>query len=134
MNLLNEQIEEMVSIMAASNNPFIDVPIEIMPQVAKALYNAGYRKIPEDSVVLSREEWKQIKNSLYYSKEELEKKLQRERKETAKEFAEKLKETIFDYLGVKTIEEANKLSLIASTLTFDVVTDRIDELLKEYEK
>ena len=39
-----EQIKEMVSIMAASNNPFIDVPIEIMPQIAKALYNAGYRK------------------------------------------------------------------------------------------
>ena len=80
-----EQIEEMISTLAASNNPFVDVPMDIMPQVAKALYNAGYRKIPEDSVVLSREEWKQIKNSLYYSKEELEKKLQRERKETAKE-------------------------------------------------
>ena len=80
-----EQIEEMISTLAASNNPFVDVPVEIMPQVAKALYNAGYRKIPEDSVVLSKEEWKQIKNSLYYSKEELEKKLQRERKETAKE-------------------------------------------------
>ena len=26
-----EQIKEMVSIMAASNNPFIDVPVEIMP-------------------------------------------------------------------------------------------------------
>ena len=39
-----EQIKEMVSIMAASNNPFIDVPVEIMPQIAKALYNAGYRK------------------------------------------------------------------------------------------
>lgn len=51
-----------------------------------------------------------------------------------KEFAEKLKETVFDYLGVKTIEEADKLSLFDSTLTYDVVTDRIDELLKEYEK
>ena len=40
-----EQIEEMVSIMAASNNPFVDVPIEIMHKVAEALYNAGYRKL-----------------------------------------------------------------------------------------
>lgn len=40
-----EQIKEMVSIMAASNNPFIDVPVEIMPQVAKALYNAGYGNV-----------------------------------------------------------------------------------------
>ena len=39
-----EQIEEMINTLAASNNPFIDVPIEIMPQIAKALYNAGYRK------------------------------------------------------------------------------------------
>lgn len=56
-----EQIKEMVSIMAASNNPFIDVPVEIMPQIAKALYNAGYQKAEEV------------------------------RKETAKEFAEQLK-------------------------------------------
>lgn len=42
-----EQIEEMVAVMAASNDPFVDVPIEIMPQVAKALYNAGYRKVPD---------------------------------------------------------------------------------------
>lgn len=55
-------------------------------------------------------------------------------KKAVKEFADKLKETIFDYLGVKTIEEANELSLINSTLTYDVVTDRIDELLKEHEK
>ena len=33
------------------------------------------------------------------------------KREAVKEFAEKLKETVFDYLGVKTIEEANKLSL-----------------------
>ena len=56
------------------------------------------------------------------------------KREAVKEFAEKLKETVFDYLGVKTIEEADKLSLFDSTLTYDVVTNRIDELLKEYEK
>ena len=43
-----EHIKEMVSIMAASNNPFVDVPIEIMPKVAEALYNAGYRKLHKD--------------------------------------------------------------------------------------
>ena len=40
-----ERIKEMVSIMEASNNPFVDIPIEIMPKVAEALYNAGYRKL-----------------------------------------------------------------------------------------
>ena len=51
-----------------------------------------------------------------------------------KEFAKKLKEAVvFDYFGVRTIEEANELSLIASPLTYDVVIDKIDELLKKYE-
>ena len=83
-----EQIKEMVSIMAASNNPFIDVPVEIMPQVAKALYNAGYRKSEEVH------------------------------KETAKEFAEKLK--------IKAI----RLSEIENYH----VCNLIDELLKEIVK
>ena len=55
------QIDEMVSVMAASNNPFVDVLIEIMPNVAEALYNAGYRKLPKDSVVPSREEYNTLK-------------------------------------------------------------------------
>lgn len=46
--------------------------------------------IPEGSVVMSKEEWKQIKNSLYYSKEELENKLQKARKETAKEILQEI--------------------------------------------
>ena len=83
-----EQIEEMISTLAASNNPFVDVPVEIMPQVAKALYNAGYRKAEEV------------------------------RKETAKEFAEKLK--------IKAI----RLSEIENYH----VCNLIDELLKEYEE
>lgn len=52
-----EFIEEMVGVMAASNNPFVDVPIEIMPNAAEAIYNAGYRKIQENAVVLTREEY-----------------------------------------------------------------------------
>ena len=70
-----EQIKEMVSIMAASNNPFIDVPVEIMPQIAKALYNAGYRKSEEV------------------------------RKETAKEFAEQLKARITKFIWRHNIPE-----------------------------
>lgn len=68
-----EQIEEMVSIMAASNNPFVDVPIEIMPKVAEALYNAGYRKINDDCAVITKAELNQYKA------------------QAVKEFAEKLK-------------------------------------------
>ena len=59
-----EQIEEMVAVMAASNDPFVDVPIEIMPQVAKALYNAGYRRVPENAVVLSKEEFAELQKQV----------------------------------------------------------------------
>lgn len=55
-----EQIKEMVGVMAASNNPFVDVPIEIMPQVAKALYNAGYRKVSADKLILTENQLKKI--------------------------------------------------------------------------
>ena len=125
-----EQIKEMVSIMAASNNPFIDVPIEIMPQVAKALYNAGYRKIPEDSVVLSREEWKQIKNSLYYSKEELEKKLQRERKETAKESYSKMYD--FAYRTKSYYTDALNDIIAKIDETFNDFGIELESLLRKY--
>ena len=89
-----EKIEEMISTLAASNNPFVDVPVEIMPQVAKALYNAGYRKVDEV------------------------------RKETAKEFAGKLKAKLFSVFG----------KTICSDFDTEDITIFIDELLKEYER
>ena len=49
-----KQIEEMVSIMEASNNPFVDVPIEIMQKVAKALYNASYGNVEEYKAEIER--------------------------------------------------------------------------------
>lgn len=55
-----EHIEEMISAMAASNNPFVDVPIEIMPKVAEALYNAGYRKVSADTLILTENQLKKI--------------------------------------------------------------------------
>ena len=58
--------------------------------IVEKLYNAGYRKIPENAVVLTREEWQKMKNSLYYSKEALEKKLQKARKETAEKLLDEI--------------------------------------------
>ena len=77
-----EQIEEMVSIMAASNNPFVDVPVEIMPNVVEVIYNAGYRKLPEDSVVLSKEEYERITKELV---------TEQRATEIAKEYFEKMR-------------------------------------------
>ena len=95
-----EQIEEMISAMAASNNPFVDVPVEIMPKVAEALYNAGYRKLPEDSVVLSRGEYdtlktendKYVKNCIDYiaTINKLENKVWEVEQQASKETAEKI--------------------------------------------
>ena len=83
-----KQIEEIVDVMTASNNPFIDIPTEQMPKVAEALYNAGYRKTftsdlasdtqkafkegyikgSIDSVLLARKETaKEILNDLYFN-------------------------------------------------------------------
>jgi len=81
-----EQIKEMVSIMAASNNPFIDVPVEIMPQVAKALYNAGYRKAEE-------------------VRKETAKEIFTEERNLVKEFAEQLKARITKFIWRHNIPE-----------------------------
>lgn len=53
---------------------------------AELFYNAGYQKIPEDSVVLSREEYKRLlDNAIRVDMEYLDHELAKERKETAKE-------------------------------------------------
>lgn len=99
-----EFIKEMVGVMAASNNPFVDVPIEIMPKAAEALYNAGCRKIDDDRAVITKDE------------------LKRHQKQAVKEFAEKLKEcaqtNLDHFTGFKKV----------------ILTEQIDELLKEYYK
>lgn len=122
-----KQIEEMAQIINGSTELDTIAYYRCM-NIAKTLYNAGYRKLPEDSVVISREEWKQIKNSLYYSKEELEKKLQRERKEMTEKILNEVLQEIFYYFDVQSVKELNEKSLLASTMTFDVVTDKIFEI------
>ena len=114
-----EHIEEMISAMAASNKPFVDAPIEIMPKVAEALYNAGCRKLPFGAVVLLIGENNQAldeKTIEYFVKHN-----EQIRKEAVKEFAEKLWNTIKD----KGIDY--KIGLRA-------LGEEIDELLKEYVK
>ena len=75
---------------------------------AEELYNAGYRKIPENAVVLTREEYKTLKDLamdkchydchlIDYPDFERERMLRDDtRKETAEKFAERLK-AIFKY-------------------------------------
>lgn len=53
----------------------------IADEVYEALYNAGYRKVPEDSVVLSREEYERLVNRYKILINELEEENERLREE-----------------------------------------------------
>ena len=60
-------------------------------KTAKHIYNAGYRKIPENAVVLTKEEY--IDLSRNYVREQIE----QARKETAKEILDKLNALMEQY-------------------------------------
>lgn len=45
---------------------------------------------------------------------------------------QEVEKEIFNYLKVTSREELENLSLLDSTMTYDVVTDKLDELTKQY--
>lgn len=75
-----EQIEEMAKIVDEMYNVYTTTADDI----AEGIYNAGYRKIPENAVVLTKEEY--IDLSRNYVTEQIE----QVRKETAKEIFQKV--------------------------------------------
>lgn len=80
---------------------------------AEGAYNAGYRKIPENAVVLTRE---QYEKDLAIERELGERKASRARKETAEKFAERVKMAFYYEFD----------ELIPS-----IMADKIDEICKE---
>ena len=84
---------------------------------AYTIYNAGYRKIPENAVVLTREELERHKG---FSREEVdeisETAIKNSRKETAEKFAERVKMAFYYEFD----------ELIPS-----IMADKIDEICKE---
>ena len=126
---MDKQIEEMHEIAnimiealgkngRVANGDGIDI-------ITEALYNAGYRKIPENAVVLTEEEYEelQVGKDFNYGYHNGEKnitayyeniRLPEARKETAEKFAERLKEkayyTVVDTqcVAVHTIDEICK--------------------------
>lgn len=157
-----EHIENMIGVMAASNNPFVDVPIEIMPQVAKALYNAGYRKVPDGAVIIPAEERDGEMKAYNEERAEFEREIEKLKTlleqanagivncsgcklvelNAVKEFAERLKNKLFEFFQDNE-ELDGKISV--GPLYVDVIgveakdgtiisLGLIDELLKEYEK
>lgn len=97
---------------------------------AEDLYNAGYRKLPEDSVVLSKEEYDNLKLELQKAHNKgvqagfdmTKFREQSISKQAVKAFAEKLKEKALSHCKIINCYE----------LTF--IEETINELLKEYEK
>ena len=97
-----QMIEEMAKIMCGGciENELMtcsftheEIPCDFSKNFAEALYNAGYRKIPENAVVLTKEEREEF-NELYRSAlkraEKWEKLCGIKIKETRKETAEKI--------------------------------------------
>ena len=116
-----EQIEEMGKVMPEKikdpldNSRYIIFGKSLRREIARIYYNAGYRKLPKDSVVLSREEYDlliNIKkffetadseisagNLLVYLKEFKEE----ERKETAENILREVGKTCGDYQWFKNL-------------------------------
>lgn len=107
---MNKQVEEM-AVIGCVRNPQAHIAEECAKcdfkngqcnsyRQAEALYNTGYRKIPKDSVVLSREEQERILTATEKRIKELKRQILQARKETAEKiFTELLKEKELIDLG-----------------------------------
>ena len=102
---MNNQIEEM-AVIGCVRNPQAHTAEECAKcdfkngqcnsyRQAEALYNAGYRKIPKDSVVLLREEQEKILTATEKRIKELKRQILQARKETA----EKILNELLDFVN-----------------------------------
>lgn len=98
---MNNQIEEM-AVIGCVRNPQAHTAEECAKcdfkngqcnsyRQAEALYNAGYRKIPKDSVVLSREEQEKILTATEKRIKELKRQILQARNETAEKILKDFK-------------------------------------------
>lgn len=160
-----EQIEEMGKVMPEKikdpldNSRYIIFGKSLRHEIARIYYNAGYRKLPEDSVVLSREEYERLKrvenekDRLYEIKLDLENQLIEKgwtdyegadeiEKRVSKETAEKLlndfklwareyqyKDTVVDENGERPMTNNEKLNYL-----YTYLCDKYKVEIKEYDK
>ena len=153
-----KQIDEMAKIMCGGciENELMtcsftheEIPCDFAKNFAEALYNAGYRKIPENAVVLTRGDYEKLldvradvilkdidkvfKEEFEDTKRSMEKKIKpiykaietRTRKETAEKFAERLKYEVLNFCGT---EEENGY-FERGKIGF---CEEIDEICKEF--
>lgn len=114
MKTKQEQIEEMKTLLLETYIECLDMPAtdkkpNLYDMDANKLYNAGYRKIPENAVVLTKEEY--IDLSRNYVTEQIE----QVRKETAEKILNEL------------IDSSNKITFFDCRMALG-----LDKLAKQY--
>ena len=111
-----EQIEEMGKVMPEKikdpldNNRYIIFGKSLRREIARIYYNAGYRKLPEDSVVLSREEYERITKELVTEQRATEiakEYFEKIRKETAEKILKDFKLWAREYQKKDTVVDEN---------------------------
>lgn len=91
--------------------------------IATALYNAGYRKIPENAVVLTRDEYERLKG---FSREEVDEILETAKKNLRKETAEKFADRLKYYI------ESNEVQTTLFGNKCFIDKETVDEIAKEF--
>lgn len=130
-----EQIEEMRRELYCAMSKVNGIAFS--SDLAEALYNAGYRKtftgdLASDTQKAYKEGYeKGAEEMRIEAKKPIEKFIKQRERQAVKEFSEKLIRLVFNYLDVENAEQAEQLSLIDSTLTYDVILHAIDKLIKE---
>lgn len=91
-----KQIDEMARVLTlCSRSSCVGCGCECIDyRRATAIYNAGYRKIPENAVVFIKEEWDKLNDML---DEKYDVCVKHTRKETAEKFADKLRCEYIDF-------------------------------------
>ena len=106
-----QQIEEIAQIINGSTELDTIAYYRCM-NIAKTIYNAGYQKIPEDSVVLSREEQEKILTATEKRIKELKKQILQARKETAEKYNDGVVEFIKNIFDIGQIDFKTKIELL----------------------
>lgn len=128
-----EQIAEMAH--SIYNNELVDISCYEADKIAEMFIEQGYQKIDKDSVVLSKKEYEmritQYKNlEIKYSNLSDNYKLCKDANETIKQFAViARKEAVKEFA-----EKVKEKAYIDNYFQEVVLKNKIDELLKEYEK
>lgn len=69
---------------------------------------------------------------LCYDYNKLKSRLEQVEKETVEKILKEIKQEIFNYFNVKSMTELDNLSLLDSLMTYDVITDKLNEIAEQF--